>query len=80
MDMKEWIQNMHYHFIKINISNKQSLTVSKYLAKQRKIQKGNSLNDNFCSLIQSLKSSTGIHKWIYVTGQWIILHGWALPL
>jgi hypothetical protein len=32
MDMKEWIQNMHYYFIKITIANKQSLTVSKYLA------------------------------------------------
>ena len=32
MDMKEWIQNMHYYFIKITIANKQSLNVSKYLA------------------------------------------------
>ena len=39
MDMKEWIQNMHYYFIKINISNKQSLTVSKYLANRENTKK-----------------------------------------
>ena len=38
MVMKEWIQNMHYHFIKINISNKQSSTVSKYLANKENTQ------------------------------------------
>ena len=28
MDMEEWIQNMHYYFIKITIANKQSLNAN----------------------------------------------------
>ena len=29
--MKEWIQNMHYYFIKITIANKQNLNANKNL-------------------------------------------------